>query len=116
MSEYKYFKLSDFDCQETGANLMEDEFVKKLDHLREACGWPFIVTSGYRDTSHSAEINKPNGGGYHTKGVAADIAVLGGKQKHDIVKHATAMGFSVGVAKTFVHVDARMDTPVIWTY
>ena len=50
------------------------------------------------------------------KGVAADVAVSGGKQKHDIVKHATAMGFSVGVANTFVHVDTRMDTPVIWTY
>jgi len=116
MNDYKYFKISDFDCQETGVNFMEDEFIKKLDHLREACGWPFVVTSGFRDTSHSAEINKANGGGYHTKGVAADIAVSNGKQKHDIVKHATAMGFSVGIAKTFVHVDTRMDTSVIWTY
>jgi uncharacterized protein YcbK (DUF882 family) len=116
MSDYNFFSYDDFSCQETGENFMEDEFIKKLDDLREACGWPFIVTSGYRDASHSAEINKPNGGGYHTKGVAADIAVSSGKQKHDIVRHATAMGLSVGIAKTFVHVDSRMDTAVIWTY
>ena len=54
---------------------MEDDFIAKLDHLRAVLGWPMIVTSGYRSLAHSAEINKPNGGGYHTKGIAADIKV-----------------------------------------
>ena len=39
---FKYFKLEDFDCQETGVNGINVEFVSKLDELREACGFPFI--------------------------------------------------------------------------
>jgi len=114
---FKYFKKSDFDCQETGENCMEDEFINALDALREVCGWPFVVTSGYRDPSHSVERNKPNGGGTHTMGIAADIKVTNGKQRHEIVKNAMAMGFTgVGIAKTFVHVDMREDTPAVWTY
>lgn len=117
MSEFLFFKKEDFDCQETGENRMEDEFIHELDALRQRCGWPFVVTSGYRDPSHSAERNKPNGGGTHTMGIAADIRVTNGKQRHEIVKHAMSMGFTgIGIAKTFVHVDMRVDTPVVWTY
>lgn len=113
---FKYFKLEDFDCQETGENGMTEQFIKRLDHLRQACGFPFYITSGYRSTEHSVEKRKPNGGGMHTKGIAADIAVQGGVQRRAIVNHALAMGMSVGVAKTFVHVDTRTTTPVLWCY
>tara|TARA_X000001382_G_scaffold18280_2_gene11259 strand:+ start:1119 stop:1472 length:354 start_codon:yes stop_codon:yes gene_type:complete len=117
MSKYKYFAVADFDCQETGENKIEDEFVRKLDSLRDVCGWPFIVTSGFRDASHSVEIIKPNGGGYHTKGIASDIKVLGGKMRYEIVSNAIKHGFTgIGIAKTFVHLDIREDTPMIWTY
>ena len=75
MSDFKYFDRDDFVCKETGNNEIKDKFIHRLDTLREICGFPFIVTSGYRDPSHSAERNKPNGGGTHTKGIAADIAV-----------------------------------------
>ena len=114
---FKYFKLSDFDCHQTGENKMKAEFVHRLDELRERCGWPFIVTSGYRSLNHGVEKRKKNGGGTHTKGIAADIRVLYGKQRHEIVKNAMAMGFTgIGIAKTFVHIDDRQDTPVMWSY
>jgi|TARA_R110002050_G_scaffold240458_1_gene376742 zinc D-Ala-D-Ala carboxypeptidase len=116
MNDFKYFKLTDFDCQETGENEMDVEFIKALDHLRAACGFPFIVTSGYRSKEHSVEKRKPNGGGVHTKGIAADIKVSGGAQRLSIVKHASAMGMSVGVAKTFVHVDVRKTPAMCWCY
>ncbi len=48
MSEFKFFKLEDFDCQETGENEMDVEFIKGLDHLRQTCGFPFVITSGFR--------------------------------------------------------------------
>ena len=44
MSQFKYFKLEDFDCQETGENEMSIEFIERLDGLRSVCGFPFIVT------------------------------------------------------------------------
>ena len=116
MRDFKYFKIEDFNCQETGENDMSVDFIHALDQLREACKFPFIVTSGYRSKNHSIEKHKPNGGGMHTKGIAADIRVSGGAQRLSIVKHASAMGMSVGVAKTFVHVDIRKTPAMCWCY
>lgn len=116
MSEYKYFKIEDFDCEETGENQMDPNFIRKLDELRAACGWPFIVTSGYRSVEHSIEAKK-NRPGTHAQGVAADIKVSGGAQRLDIVKKACQLQFTgIGVAKHFVHVDTRTTTPVMWCY
>ena len=113
---FKYFKIEDFDCQETCENDMSEQFIHSLDQLRAACGFPFIVTSGYRSpTGHSIEKAK-NSQGTHAQGIAADIAVNGGVERRAIVNHALAMGMSVGVAKTFVHVDIRKTTPVLWCY
>ena len=117
MTELKYFKVSDFDCQETGENEMDEGFLKKLDHLRHVCGFPFYITSGYRSPSHSIERSKANGPGMHSSGLACDIAVSGGSERMQIIKHATAMGFTgIGVAKGFVHVDIRKTMPVAWCY
>ena len=75
MSKYAYFDIAEFDCSQSGCNKMEPAFLEKLDELREIVGWSFQITSGYRDLSHSAEVNKPGGGGYHTKGIACDVRV-----------------------------------------
>jgi len=115
MSTFKYFRLVDFNCQETGKNEMDEEFIKALDNLRGICGFPFNITSGYRSKEHSIEKAKQTPG-THTQGIAADIKVSGGVQRLLIVKLALAMGMSVGVAKTFVHVDTRKTTPVCWCY
>ena len=112
----RYFKISEFDCKETGENKMQKEFLNKLDELRHYCGFAFVVNSGYRSVNHSAEINKPKGG-THTKGIAADIRVNNGMQRIEVVSKALELGFTgIGVAKSFVHVDTRDDTPVMWTY
>ena len=113
---YKYFKYGDFACKETGLNEMDEVFIHRLDELREACGFPFIVTSGYRDKTHSAEAKKATGG-QHTLGVAADIRITKGADRYKIVAKAIELGFTgIGIAKTFVHVDLRGSTPVIWSY
>ena len=120
MAEFKYFKIKDFDCQETGENKMNVDFIHRLDELREACGFPFIITSGYRSPSHSIEARKEKPG-THAQGYAADIKADGGNQRYEIIKQAFALGFSgVGVARTFIHVDDRAihdgKTPVAWCY
>ena len=113
----KYFTIQDFDCQETGQNNMDPDFLDRLDALREATGFPFIVTSGYRARHHSAEVHKPEPG-THVRGIAADIRIRGGAQRRKIVEQALLMGFTgIGIAKTFVHVDDRVpQAPVIWIY
>ena len=114
--ELNYFEVSDFDCQETGENEMCEGFLRKLDALRHACGFPFVVTSGYRSPRHSIEAGKSKPG-MHASGCAADIRALSGSQKYTIVQKALEMGFTgVGVAKTFIHLDTRSTTPVVWNY
>ena len=115
---YKYFHESEFRCRETGENDMKPEFIHMLDELRERCGFPFTITSGFRSVHHTAERNKPAGKkGTHTQGIACDIAVSNGVERMKIVKEALALQFpGVGVAKSFVHVDMRTTTPVMWTY
>lgn len=115
MNDFKYFKMEDFNCQETGDNEMDIEFIKGLDNLRGACGFPFVITSGFRSKEHSIEKAKKTPG-THAKGIASDIRVTGGSQRSKIVKHALAMGMSVGVAKSFVHVDIRKTEQMCWCY
>ena len=113
---YKHFNISEFRCRETQQCEMKPEFIHMLDELRERCNFPFAITSGYRATTHSIEIRKSHPG-THTEGIAADIAVANGHERMLIVKEALHMGFSgIGVAKSFVHVDIRTTTPVMWVY
>ena len=112
----KYFKREEFNCTHTNKNEMDDAFLAKLDQLREECGFPFRITSGYRDPSHPNEARKEKPG-THSQGIAADIAVSNGFERMNIVHNALKLGFGgVGVAKSFVHVDTRTTTPVMWTY
>ena len=114
----KYFSKTEFDCQVTGENDMDPDFLEKLDALRLACGFAFMISSGYRHpTLHPIEAAKKVPG-THAQGIAADILVKNANQRYCIVEKATALGFKgVGVHKSFVHVDIRdVKNPVLWLY
>ncbi len=113
----RYFTVAEFNCQHTGENNMEPEFMEMVDELRDRCGFPFVITSGYRSPDHPIELGKQRPG-THAQGIAADIAVSSGLQRYTVVKNAIKLGFTgIGVAGGFVHVDIRAtDTPVMWTY
>ena len=49
MGKFKYFSVSEFACTHTGKNFIEQDLIFKLDELRGLCGFPFVITSGYRD-------------------------------------------------------------------
>ena len=116
MSDLRFFTLDEFDCQHTGNNRMDPVFLARLDALRDACGFPFRITSGYRDPSHPIEAKKKKGG-MHSQGQAADIAVADASQRRILVTQALRLGFGgVGVARGFIHVDIRETTPVLWLY
>jgi uncharacterized protein YcbK (DUF882 family) len=118
MKKLIHFQIAEFRCRETQENSMDLTFVEHLDTLRGICGFPFRITSGYRSVNHSLEVNKPNGPGNHTRGIAADIAVSDGFQRMNIVHEALKMGVfnGIGVHKNFIHLDMREGTPVMWTY
>lgn len=114
--ELRYFDIDEFTCSETGSNKMSEAFLLRIDELRHRCGFPFVITSGYRSETHTAERTKQFPG-THTQGIACDIAVYSGSQRLTVVREALAMGFNgIGVAHTFVHVDDRDSTPVMWCY
>jgi len=113
----KHFKREEFDCQVSGTNNMEMEFLEKLDELRAYCGFPFVITSGYRHpTMHPIE-KKKDVPGTHAQGIAADIKITNAADRFKLVHAALQLGFTgIGVASDFIHVDTRGTTPVMWTY
>ena len=113
----KHFTREEFDCQVSGTNNMELEFLQKLDELRAYCGFPFVITSGYRHpTMHPIE-NKKDVPGTHAQGIAADIKITNAADRLKLVNAALKLGFTgIGVASDFIHVDTRGTTPVMWTY
>jgi zinc D-Ala-D-Ala carboxypeptidase len=114
--EITYFKKEEFDCQHTGNNNMQKEFVLMLDYLRNLYGKPLKITSGYRDVTHPIEAKKSKGG-THTQGIAADIYVDNSEDRRVIVALAITIGFKgIGIASNFIHLDTRKTTPVMWLY
>ena len=112
-----YFTREEFDCQVSGTNNMETDFLKKLDQLRAWCGFPFVITSGYRHpTLHPIE-RKKDVPGTHAQGIAADLKITNAADRLKVVYAALELGFTgIGVASDFIHVDTRGTTPVMWTY
>ena len=113
----KHFTREEFDCQVSGTNNMEQDFLEKLDELRAYCGFPFVITSGYRHpTMHPIE-KKKDVPGTHAQGIAADIKITNAADRLKLVSAALDMGFTgIGIASDFIHVDTRGTTPVMWTY
>ena len=112
----RHFDIGEFDCHHTGKNEMQPEFLLLIDELRARCGFPFVITSGYRDPSHPVEAAKKSPG-THAEGIAADIKVSNGHQAYIIMKHAFELGFGgIAYGNGFVHVDNRDGIEVTWRY
>jgi len=111
-----YFKDHEFADRYTGDKKINLDFVRRLSLLRQICGFPFIINSGYRTSKHPVEINKATIG-KHTLGIAVDIRVTSARQRQKIVSEAIKLGFrGIGIHKNFVHVDMRNGPLVIWIY
>lgn len=123
-AKYPNFTREEFRCKHTGKCEMNEGFMRKLQDLREEAGFPFIITSGYRDITHPLESQKSKGG-EHTIGKAADIAIS--RQQADKVlelsyKHGfTRRGVSQEGNYRFLHLgtatkeDGFLEN-TIWSY
>lgn len=106
MSEY--FKPLEFKACVPSCNIedMDKIFLDYLDTLRGLCGFPLVLNCAYRTPAW--DISKGRSGkSYHTKGLAVDIRCYDAVKRAQIVRNAIAIGLSVGVYSSFIHVDAR---------
>ena len=69
---YKYFKDSELQCSHCGEVHMDEEFMRKIEALRESLGFPFVVSSAYRCKEHPLEATKKTTGA-HVQGRGMDI-------------------------------------------
>lgn len=103
-------------CKQLQPAKIDKNALERLNELRRRVNRSLALTSAYRCSDHPEEAKKATPG-QHNKGCAFDIAVADGSQRMQIVKTAIELGFNgIGIAKSFVHVDTRSSTPVIWTY
>lgn len=102
-------------CGTCGGGVMNEDFMQKLQAVRDAYGSPMVPTSGFR----CEKRNEDEGGGkasMHLLGRAADIECVSGGDKFKLMMIAIASGMNgIGIGKTFLHMDDR-DTQTLWTY
>jgi zinc D-Ala-D-Ala carboxypeptidase len=116
-----YFSKDELKCRHCGAYEIDEEFLGILNRIRADCGFPLVVTSGYRCLDHPIEAAKPAAGS-HTTGRAVDIAVSR-RQAHTLLKVALMCGITgIGVQqngnKRFIHLDMsdKHPRPTVWSY
>ncbi len=92
--------------------------IESLDQIRAHLGRPLRVTSGLRCAFWNAHEGGV-GDSEHLTGDAADLAVVTGVDRWQIVQAAMAVGVRrIGIAGHFIHlgISVTLAAPVIWTY
>ena len=114
----RFFKPEEFVCRHCGELKISIELLTRLDRLRDACGIPLVITSGYRCPEWNSKVSKVEKSA-HTRGYAVDIKAVNSRTRLLIVRNAIALGFRrIGIADSFVHLDVDPDKPqdVMWVY
>lgn len=141
-STVRNFKPHEFDSSDApgSGHLMNHEFVKFLDDVRDFYGSPIIISNGYRTKKKNASIRNSKGVQYsaknspHMYGIACDIMTSDEDDtakllnsivqiRNDKYKHLKlgvgVYGSAVRPAGFFIHVDTRthkaVQRNVIWT-
>ena len=119
------FTFNELKCKHTGACVLDEVFLDRLQDLRDAAG-PLVITSAYRSTAHPVEAKKTSPG-THTMGRAVDIRCRG-EVAYKILSVALTLGFTgIGVSQEgsdgrFLHLDDLQDDeyhgprPTGWSY
>lgn len=127
--DFPSFSRHEFACSHCGRAEMSDDFLWRLQDLRDSYGKPMRITSGYRCKNHPIESGKKSVGA-HTTGRAVDVAVSRG-EAYSLLRLAIRMGFTgIGVQQKgdgrFIHLDditakedfngKKFPRPTIWSY
>jgi len=110
-----HFTQKELACPCCGRCEMDPVFMVTLELIRVAAGIPFIVNSGYRCPVHNKAVGSTSDN--HPSGKAIDIRAVDGVTRWKIIAAAFDVGgVSIGVGKTYIHLDTNHPTPTLWTY
>tara|TARA_Y100001963_G_C6605326_1_gene364489 strand:+ start:25 stop:414 length:390 start_codon:yes stop_codon:yes gene_type:complete len=128
----RYFRYKEFDSPDlkrSGLKMMKPRFLEFIDELRHRCGFPFVITSGFRTVRYNQRLiesphYKASPKSSHLKGIAADVSIRDAKSRALFVGHAVELcdeldlPLRIGIARTFCHIDldTEKSSPRIWTY
>lgn len=97
---------------------MNQEFMNKLDLLREKAGIPIVINCAYR--SREWDVAKGRSGtGDHPQGKAVDIRCYNSSTRFKVLKAAIEVGFRrIGVEGSFIHVGMgeNLSQDTVWVY
>lgn len=115
----RHFTFDEFVDELSGLLILAPGFIVEADHLREAYGHPMQVTDGCRSAEEVEWLIRrgypasPNSlhlmknEKYQTSCCAMDVARPVGPRLHKLISCALVRHWSVGLGKTFVHLDRR---------
>lgn len=106
-SDIVHFERKEFDSpDEPGSGIkMSMDFVRKLDMVRETCGIPMVINSGYRTQNHNKEVGGATQSA-HCQGYAVDVHCTNKTQRRALVRAALLVGIKrISIGKTIVHLD-----------
>ena len=126
-----YFNEEELCCPTSKEVLLHRGFGEALDELREAYDNPIPVSSACRSTEHlnwllqrgypasknslHLMVNKK----HNCNTLAIDTPVGDSRTRKELIETALGLGWSVGVARTFLHLDRRdfIDLPqIVYVY
>ena len=128
----KHFSRDELKCSfdPDAEVLMDVDFMKALEELREEWGQPMRLSSAYRTEAHPRERTKPRKydhlgnplpiGGMHCRGRAIDC-LIAGQDALEFLRVAVKYFNGIGINQKgdwdqrFIHLDDRA-TPAMWSY
>jgi hypothetical protein len=115
-----HFSVKELQCPTSFKIKLAYGFIGDLEELRVAYAHGMEVTDGCRDESYNEwlisrgypasenSFHLIKNVKYMTEGCCAvDVARPDAVLLHSLIKHATALNWSIGLGKTFVHLDRR---------
>ena len=115
----RYFTEEELQCPSGKVVKLAEGFGQKLDELRDALDRPMSLTSACRTTAHinwllqrgypasTNSFHLIDNPKYGTDTCAVDVAIPDSEYRKELIKLALDEGWTVGVAKSFAHIDRR---------
>lgn len=118
-----YFSQDELKCKcGCGVYKFSPATLTRLNLLREACGFPLVITSGYRCPAYNTKRGFTQ---THSTGHAVDI-LCDHEKAHKVLTEAARLGFTgIGVNQKgdgrYIHLDdlpggPGMPRPNVWSY